>query len=196
MLAMEHQFDARTIKGIPMRKLLFLASLFCWSGFVLADVYVAVENDVPVDTLQQIAKSIGFAAARPTEQQEFTAYYSIAPTIMLSCGAHLPDTQGNGCILFFSPKTQAQKGEIGFSISKPVVKSILISAVETAKKKTAETDPNMTEEHLHFGNPLYNPSNQADGTHYFCAPEGPAGQKIWKCYLDAAETLSAKANLR
>lgn len=172
---------------------LLLSLVACSSLY--AEVFIGTEKEVSVKSLKAILEGLGFAAQRPNEEQNTHVYIQIQDAIWLTCPPHLPDKDGNGCYMFFTPKSAPVKGDFSLSLKKPVERELLSSTVTQAKQKTEGTDPNVTEDHLQFGNPLYKlPPGQSDGTHYYCAPESENGKKAWKCYLSVSEALGKIPN--
>lgn len=179
------------IGGNLMRIAAVAVLLASVSRAAFADVFVGIEHSVSPSVLKAIASAIERAGARPDDQQEFPLYLSIQDRLMLNCPAHKPDAAGNGCFLFVLPTNPVDRGEVSVSLRKPIFKSLLDRTAAEASDKIASVDPNATEDHLQFGNPLYTiPSGVIDGTHYYCAPEGHVGKREWKCFLSVSEMLA------
>ncbi len=176
-----------------MRRLLVVFVALAWVQLARADVFVGIEHAVSPVSLLSIADAISRAGARPEPQQAYALYLSIQDDVMLNCPARKPDAEGNGCSLFVTPTGVTPRGQVSMSLRKPIVKPLLIAKTNEAGERVATLDPNSTEEHLQFGNPLYVPDRGAtDGTHYYCAPEGEPGKRAWRCYLSVSEMLSLR----
>jgi hypothetical protein len=180
-----------------MKKIGLVLSLVGLATTAQGDVLVGIKHTINPSTLKATVAEIERAGARPAEQQEYPLYIEVQDNIILNCPAHKPDMAGDGCSIFFRPSSHVNRGDISFSIRKPVSKVLLSSKANEAAEKIEKIDPNTTEEHIQFGNPLYTlPSGIVDGTHYYCAPDGVVGKKSWKCYLSVAETLSQNIGQR
>ena len=162
--------------------------LFFATSSANADVLMGIEHNLPIEKLQFIPKAIARAADR--EAPGSAVYFTISDSIMLGCPPLKPDSQGNGCYLLVNPTTTTGRGQLSFSLRKPIEKDLLAKKTVEITEKTSATSANTTEDHLHIGNPLYSQSNgMKDGTHYYCVPEGEAGKRTWQCYLNVAETI-------
>lgn len=153
-----------------------------------ADVLFGIEHNLPVEKLQFIPKAIARAANR--EALSSPVYFTVSDSIMLGCPPLKPDSQGNGCYLLVKPTNTTSRGQLSFSLRKPIEKDLLDKKIVEITEKISATNANTTEDHLHIGNPLYSQSNGVkDGTHYYCVPEGEVGKRTWQCYLSVAETI-------
>ena len=121
------------------------------------------------------------------------SYAVIQKGMVLICPPKQPNQDGVGCEISFRSDSPLTKGDLGLTIRKPVNKKLLDAVGFAATQQTESMDPNKTEAHLQFGNPLYSlPNGQIDGTHYFCAPEGDVGLRTWVCYLTVWESITNK----
>ncbi len=174
-----------------MHKFMFLVFAIFSFTTAKAEVSFSVEKNVSIETLNRITALLETAAQRPPEAQIFHSYFVIQNDLVLVCPPNLPNSDGGGCEISFRSATSPLNGDIGITIRKPVFKKLVEATLLAAKQETARVDPNTSEAHLHFANPLYTlPAGQFDGTHYYCKPEGEQGLKIWTCYLSVSETIN------
>lgn len=143
------------------------------------------EYSFPPTLLATVEGHLQKAAARDPEKQEYPIFYSIDQAIGVSlwCPPHMPKADGTGCTMNFSIKSDA----LSITIKKGLALGFNSQQVINQLKAM---DPNITQEHQHFGSPF----EKADtfGSHYYCQPEEAESNKSWQCYLFVSEALAGQ----
>ncbi len=149
-----------------------------------AKVSIYKDYEITINELELIQRKIKIASERPVPMKEYPIFFTISDTknIFLLCPAKLPTVDQLGCKLNF--KYDDHEGK-GISITKDITLGNIISEIEI---RTAELDPNNTEEHLHFGT-IFGKRDKST-SHLYCEPKGELGKKKWVCTLSVQEYLS------
>jgi len=144
-----------------------------------ARLNVSKEFSFSVTQLEELHTNLETAVNRSPEMMKypFMTLLESNKFIVLSCPPMMPNLNKKGCHVIF------QVNEY-LSIEKPLY---LGNSLDRALSETQSTDPNTTEEHLHFGT-LVEASDQS-GTHYYCKPEGELRSKSWKCFWYLHESV-------
>jgi len=169
-----------------IKSIILILSFFSFSLF--GDVFFSIEYNTSIATLEKIQSALKKASERSDKMQSYPAFYSLTDHVSLICKPNMPDASKAGCNLSFSSK-ENKKEEVSISFQKRLKGNDLDENINKIKKLTENRDPNMTEDHLHIGNPFIKDSD--DASHFFCQPEGNKPNRKWVCYLFIAEAVKA-----
>lgn len=154
-------------------------SLLLVSNFALGSTVWTKSLQWDYTVLESVESALRKAADRSFK--DYPVVLMVKGTdVAVSCDANQPQSDLSGCHLVGSI---SEGKDFSLSYLKPLSAKILSVSV---KEKLAKTDPNTTDEHLHFGSIFA----EKDGSHYFCQPEGETGEKKWVCYHLLREQLN------
>lgn len=158
-----------------------------------ADLLFSVEHPVSTRTLEPIISAIEFSRNRDAEAQKLPVYmpifdqFSTRTPFTLHCLPTMPDSEGNGCWVIVDGGKQPV-GQTSINFKKRVFLSDLQSFLK-GMNTVLKTDPNSVSDgdHKQLGNPFSLTRDAA--THVYCASNGIAPNKKWKCTLFVSEHI-------